>query len=99
MSSLKLIRLSLLFGFLLSQVELKFNSDGVAIENLGKARYDGVFWTIRGFIKGCFVTPLSNLSFIEGKLLRVIQGLMFAKSFSWDNIWLESDSTVVMHFL
>lgn len=67
--------------------------------NLSLAGYGGVFCSHRGFFKGGFTSPLSIAFAFKAELMDVIKAIDYALQFNWTSIWLESDSTYVIHLL
>ncbi|KAK3204709.1 hypothetical protein Dsin_018755 [Dipteronia sinensis] len=62
-----------------------------------------VFWSpstlgwVTSFVKGCFATPLGQIFAFEAELLAASMAINFAWNCGWHQIWLESDSSYVVH--
>ncbi|KAK3204976.1 hypothetical protein Dsin_019022 [Dipteronia sinensis] len=51
------------------------------------------------FVKGCFVVPLGQVFAFEAELLAASMAINLAWQNRWHRIWLESDSSYVVHLL
>ena len=78
---------------------IKINTNGAANGNPSFAGCGGVFRSHRGFFKGGFASPIGMAFAFEAELLAVIKAIDYALQYNWTFIWLESDSSYVVHLL
>ena len=56
-----------------------------------------MFRTCRGFTKGCFAWSLGVEFAFEAEIMAIILAIKKAHEFSWNNLWVESDSLYVVN--
>lgn len=78
---------------------IKVNIDGAANGCPGLASCGGIFRSHCGFFKRGFTSPLRITYAFEFELMVVIKVVDYAILYNWYFIWLESDSTYVVHLL
>ncbi|KAK3199350.1 hypothetical protein Dsin_022765 [Dipteronia sinensis] len=78
---------------------IKVNTDGVALGSPGMGGCRGVFLTCRSFVKACFAVPLDQVIAFEAELLAASLAINYVWNLGWHRIWLESDSSYVVHLL
>ena len=77
---------------------MKVNTDG-AFKGSGTAGCGGVFRNSRGLFLGAFASPVAFASSIAAEILAVIEAIQLAWVREWHHLWIETDSTLVVHFL
>ncbi|GAU32136.1 hypothetical protein TSUD_218870 [Trifolium subterraneum] len=75
---------------------LKCNIDGAAKGNPGLASCGGIFRNHVADMIYCFVEPLGTASTFQAELCRAMRAIEVAYSRNWKNIWLETDSVLVV---
>ncbi|KAK9279788.1 hypothetical protein L1049_013470 [Liquidambar formosana] len=78
---------------------IKLNTDRLAKGNPGPVVVGGGFRNCRGFVKSIFSFNIGVQSAFYAELLAVIFGIEQAWGKGWFQIWLESDSLLVIHCL
>ncbi|KAK3222115.1 hypothetical protein Dsin_009140 [Dipteronia sinensis] len=78
---------------------MKVNTDGAALSSPGVGGCGGVFRNCRAFVKGCFAVPLGQVFAFEAQLLAASMAINLAWQNGWHRIWLESDSSYLVHLL
>ncbi|KAK3212710.1 hypothetical protein Dsin_017416 [Dipteronia sinensis] len=78
---------------------IKVNTDGAALSSPGVGGCGGVFRNYRTFVKGCFTVPFGQVFTFEVELLAASMAINLAWQNGWHRIWLESDSSYVVHLL
>ena len=73
--------------------------DGVAFGSPGLAGCAGIFCTCRGFVKSCFVISFGVCLAFEDELATVVHTNEYVYSFSWRQLWLESDLAYLVALL
>ncbi|XP_024155999.1 uncharacterized protein LOC112163979 [Rosa chinensis] len=76
---------------------LKVNTDG-SFQDENHAGFGGVFRYCNGSFKGAYCSKALAKSVIEVELLAVIEAIQIAKARQWNNLWLETDSALVIHY-
>lgn len=76
---------------------MKVNVDGSALGAPRLAGYNRLFCNVRGFRHGAFTGRRESAFAFEGELLAAIVAIDKAFSLGWRNLWLETDSTYVVH--
>ncbi|KAM5554460.1 hypothetical protein ABKV19_022706, partial [Rosa sericea] len=76
---------------------LKVNTDG-SFRSPEVAGFGGLFRDSDGLFKGAFAHRVIVNSAIDAEILAVIEALRVAWARSWTHIWLETDSTLVVHY-
>ena len=76
---------------------IKVNTDGSSLGAPGPSGCGGIFRTYRGFVKGCFSVALDDGFAFEAELHAFIIAIEKAVEFNWNNLWIESDSTMVIN--
>lgn len=74
---------------------VKANTDG-SVSNLN-ASCGGIFRDFRGTFMGCFASNVGNGSVFEAELMGLIMAMEFAVCNHWPRLWLECDSSSVVH--
>ena len=75
------------------------NTDGSASGSPGASGAGGVFRNSRGFVKGAFAFN-TGISFAYiAELKAAMFAIAKAKELGWNNLWIECDSTWVVHLL
>ncbi|KAK3200069.1 hypothetical protein Dsin_023484 [Dipteronia sinensis] len=78
---------------------IKVNKDGACLGSPGPSSCCGVFRNHRGFVKGCFASPLGIMHAFEAELSVVIKAIEYAFGFGWHNLWIECDSSYMVSLL
>ncbi|KAL6205985.1 hypothetical protein ACLB2K_023236 [Fragaria x ananassa] len=78
---------------------VKNNTDGAWQRASGRAGYGGIFRDFCGSFLGAFASNLDIPSSVEAEVMAVIQAIELAWVREWKHIWLEVDSTLVLHYL
>lgn len=85
---------------------IKVNTNGAFLRNLRLSNCGffshssgDVFFTHWGFFKGGFAYPMGLAFAFEAKILVIILAVEYACYFNWNNLWIESDSSYVVHLL
>ncbi|KAK3229688.1 hypothetical protein Dsin_001569 [Dipteronia sinensis] len=78
---------------------IKVNTDGAALSSPGVGDCGGVFRNCRAFVKGCFAVPLGVVFAFEVELFAGSMAINLAWQNGWHQIWLESDSSYMVHLL
>lgn len=76
---------------------VKVNTDGSALGSPGLLSGGGVFRNCRGLVHGCFALPLGSCYAFEAEFQAAIHAVEVALSKGWTHLWLELDSTYVVH--
>jgi ribonuclease HI len=79
--------------------QVKINTDGAARGSPGLAGFGGIFRDHLGRVLGCFAGSLGIAYALEAELQAVIHAIHLASQKGWHSLWIESDSTLVIHFL
>ncbi|KAL6144814.1 hypothetical protein ACLB2K_055504 [Fragaria x ananassa] len=79
--------------------QVKLNTDGAARGSPGLAGFGGIFRDHLGQVLGCFSGNLGIANALEAELQAVIHAIQMASQRGWHSLWIESDSTLVIHFL
>ena len=74
---------------------VKANTDG-SVVNLN-ASCGGIFRDFRGTFLGCFASNIGSWSVFEAELMGLILAMEFAARNHWNRLWLECDSSSVVH--
>ena len=74
---------------------VKANTNG-SVVNLN-ASCGGIFRDFRGTFLGCFASNISSWSVFEAELMDLILAMEFAAGNHWNRLWLECDSSSVVH--
>ncbi|KAK9911619.1 hypothetical protein M0R45_035515 [Rubus argutus] len=82
-----------------SVFQVKINTDGAARGSPGLAGFGGIFRDHLGCVLGCFAESLGNAYALEAELHAVVHAIHLASLKGWKSLWIESDSTLVIHFL
>lgn len=61
---------------------IKMNTDVAANGSPGMASCGGIFWTYRGFCKGCFKHPVGIAFAFEAELMGVMSAIEYAKLYN-----------------
>ncbi|KAM1096101.1 hypothetical protein ACFX2J_013609 [Malus domestica] len=77
---------------------IKVNVDG-SFKFTGRTGYGGVFLDSHGIALGAFALSTNFCSSIAAEVLAVITAIRVAYVREWHHIWLETDSTMVIHYL
>ena len=75
---------------------LKVNTDGAVTKSPHKAACGGIFRSSKGFTRGCFAQNLSTDSAFVAEIYGAILAIEIAKYHNWNNIWLETDSALLL---
>jgi ribonuclease HI len=75
---------------------IKCNIDGAAKGNPGLAGCGGVFRNHRADMLCCYAEPLGIASSFLAELHAAISAIEIAFDMHWDNLWIESDSSLVV---
>ncbi|KAL8472978.1 hypothetical protein ACS0TY_029984 [Phlomoides rotata] len=78
---------------------MKINVDGGTSGTPGKLTGGGVFCDNFGVFRGCFAVAHGRGYAIEAELATFLYAIELTYDKGWTNIWLESDSTYVVHIL
>ncbi|KAK3211998.1 hypothetical protein Dsin_016704 [Dipteronia sinensis] len=78
---------------------IKVNTDGTALSSPNVGGCGGVFRNCRAFMKSCFTVPFGQVFVFEVELLAASMAINFSWKNGWHRIWLESDSSNVVHLL
>ncbi|KAL8492867.1 hypothetical protein ACS0TY_024169 [Phlomoides rotata] len=78
---------------------LKINIDGSAAGSLRQLIGGGIFRDHFGMFRGCFAVSHGCGYTFEAELATAFFAIELAYDKGWSNIWLESDSTYVVHIL
>lgn len=78
---------------------MKVNTDGSAIGSPGLLGGGGVFRNCRGLVHGCFALSFGYGFSYEVELRAAMYAIRTAWSNGWLSLWLESDSSYVVHLL
>lgn len=76
---------------------VKINTDG-SFHNPNRAGFGGIFRGARPSFLGAFSCKADVLSAIEVEILAVIEAVRVAWNKHWSNLWLETDSSLVVHY-
>lgn len=57
----------------------------MALGSPGMADCGGIFISSRGFVRGCYYSPL-----YEAELWAVMKGVCFVRDYGWDYLWIKS---------
>ncbi|KAK9930542.1 hypothetical protein M0R45_027578 [Rubus argutus] len=82
-----------------SVFQVKINTDGAARGSPGLAGFGGIFRDHLGRVLGCFAGSLGTAYALEAELHAVVHAIHLASLKGWTSLWIESDSTLVIHFL
>jgi len=74
---------------------VKANTDG-SVANFN-ASCGGIFRDFRGTFLGCFASNIGSGSVFDAELMGLILAMEFAISNHWNRLWLECDSSSVVH--
>ena len=77
----------------------KVNIDGSVRGAPGRSGCGGIFRTCKGFVKGCFSVGLGIRFSFEAELFGFMIALEITHKFSWNYLWLETDSSYVVLFV
>jgi len=75
---------------------LKCNTNGTSFGNPGTSACGGIFRDFEGNCKGCFAEFLGLSTSYQAELLRVIRAIEITYDNNWTNLWIESDSSLVV---
>ena len=75
---------------------IKINTDGACVKNPVKASTGGIFRNNEGCCVGCFAQSLGDGNALVAELSAVITAVELAASKGYWNVWLESDSQLVL---
>lgn len=75
---------------------VKCNSDGTARGSPGLAACGGIFRDYRAATLGCFVASLGVTHSFNAELIGAMLAIDHALTHSWQNLWLETDSQLVV---
>jgi ribonuclease HI len=75
---------------------IKCNIDGASIGNPGNSACGGIFRNHEADFVCCFAEPLGNSSSYLAELNGALRAIDLAFENSWNNIWLETDSSLVV---
>ncbi|KAL8477241.1 hypothetical protein ACS0TY_029509 [Phlomoides rotata] len=78
---------------------LKINIDGSVVGSPGHLTGGGIFRDHFGMLRGCFAVSHGCSYAFEAELATAFCAIELAYDKGWSNIWLESDSTYVVHIL
>ncbi|KAL8485253.1 hypothetical protein ACS0TY_027527 [Phlomoides rotata] len=78
---------------------MKINVDGSAAESPGQLTGGGIFRDHYDMFRGCFAATHGYGFAFEAELATALLAIELAHDKGWNNLWLESDSTYVVHFL
>ncbi|KAK9931139.1 hypothetical protein M0R45_018433 [Rubus argutus] len=78
---------------------VKINTDGSWKSTSGQAGYGAVFRDYKGAFLGAFCSSLNIPSSVAAEVIAVIKAIELAWIRDWKHVWLEVDSTLVLHFL
>ncbi|XP_057771115.1 uncharacterized protein LOC130990904 [Salvia miltiorrhiza] len=78
---------------------IKVNTDGSALGAPGKIGAGGVFRDKFSWVRGCFHVKGGIGFALEAELLAVITAIQIAHARHWRQLWIESDSTYIVHLL
>ncbi|KAK3199002.1 hypothetical protein Dsin_022417 [Dipteronia sinensis] len=78
---------------------IKVNIDGAALSSLVVKGCRSVFHNCRAFVKCGFAVPLGQVFAFEAELLAVSTAINLAWQNGWPRIWLENDSSYMVHLL
>ncbi|XP_057809094.1 uncharacterized protein LOC131023567 [Salvia miltiorrhiza] len=76
---------------------IKVNTDGSALGAPGKIGAGGVFRDKFSWVRGCFHVKGGIGFAFEAELLAVITAIQIAHARHWRQLWIESDSTYIVH--
>ena len=79
--------------------QVKINTDGAARGSPGVVGFGGIFRDHLGHVLGCFAGSLGIAYALEVELHAVVHAIHLASLKGWNSLWIESDSTLVIHFL
>ena len=74
---------------------VKANTDGSGIYH--NASCGGIFRDFRGTFLGCFASNVGRGSVFDAEILGLIFAMEFVAKHNWNRLWLECDSTSVVH--
>ena len=72
-------------------------TDG-SFQGVAHSGYGGVFRDSNGAFQGAFSSHVSAQSALEVELLAVMEAIHIALDRHWTHLWLETDSTLVIHY-
>lgn len=75
---------------------IKANTDGVMVKNPTRAASGGIFRDSASLFKGGFAQNVDTVSPFEAELVAAFTAIEIAFSKGWLNLWLETDSQLVM---
>jgi len=75
---------------------VKVNTDGASIKNPTRAATSGIFRNSEGVCLGGFSQFLRNVNALYAELIAVMNAIEIAVVMSFSNVWLESDSQLVI---
>ncbi|KAK9931811.1 hypothetical protein M0R45_019074 [Rubus argutus] len=78
---------------------VKINSDGTWKHDAGVGGYGAVFRDHRGYFLGAFASSLDIPSSVAAEVMAVIKAIELAWVRDWKHIWIEVDSSIVLHYL
>ncbi|KAL8537631.1 hypothetical protein ACS0TY_012667 [Phlomoides rotata] len=78
---------------------MKINVDGSAAGSPGQLTGGGIFRDHYGVFRGCFTATHGCGFAFEAELATALLAIELAHDKGWNNLWLESDSTYVVHLL
>lgn len=76
---------------------IKCNTDGASSGNPGTSSCGGVFRNVEADCIGCFSEPLGVSTSFIAEMHGVMRATEIAKVKQWLNLWLETDSSLVVH--
>lgn len=76
---------------------IKVNTDG-SFRDSSRAGFGGVFRNHEGIFIGGFSSKVVVCSAIDAEILAVLEALQVAWVRRWTHVWLETDSTLVVHY-
>ena len=74
----------------------KCNTDGASLGNPGTSSCGGIFRDFEGNCKGCFAEYLGLRTSYQAELCGVTRAIEIAYEKNWHNLWIESDSSLVV---
>ena len=74
----------------------KCNTDDASLGNPRSSSCGGIFRDFKGICKGCFAEFLGLTTSYQAELCGVIRAIEIAYEQNWHNLWIETDSSLVV---